>query len=75
MSIISFVRGMLLIGLGAVWLLNVVCMLMRIIANFYIILVSYRNFTKDPISYVFIADSVLSSTANATLSLNLNNYV
>ena len=50
-SIISLMRSLLLIGIDAIWLLSLVCMLMRIIASF-LHYTCYLNFTKIPISPV-----------------------
>ena len=53
MNIIRLTRGMSLIGIGLIWLLSLVCLLMRIIASF-LCYTGYLNFIKDPISHVLL---------------------
>ena len=46
-------RGLSLIGIGAIWLLSLVCLLMENIASFLRYTI-YLNFIKDPISHVLL---------------------
>ena len=48
---ICFMRGLSLKGIGAIWLLSLVCLLMRIIVSFLRYTV-YLKFIKDPIHFV-----------------------
>ena len=52
MSIICLIRGLSLIGIGAIWLLSLVCLLMRITASF-LRNTDYLNFLQDHVSQVY----------------------
>ena len=51
--IICLTRSLSLIGIANIWLLSLVCLLMRIIANF-LRYTGYLNFIKDPINHVLL---------------------
>ena len=51
MSIICLMRGMSLLCIGVIWLLSLVCFLMRIMIRF-LRESGYLNFTKDHINIV-----------------------
>ena len=53
MSIICLMWGPLLIGINALWLLSLVCLLMGIIVRF-IRFSCYLNFIQDPVSHVLL---------------------
>ena len=51
MSIICLTRGLSLIGFGVIWLLSMVCLLLRINASF-LCYTDYLNFIKDDINHI-----------------------